>query len=107
MNRLTSGAATAAADDGLALGWTYGRYGSRWAQTASGSRNASAVQPNLAFNGRNNQIAGWSCDADGNLLNDSGNSYTSMCLRRSIKQRWMPFLSKAAKPGAKKCRPAS
>ncbi len=75
-NRLTNGTATAGVDDGLALGWTYDRYGNRWEQTASGSGNASAVQPNLTFYGNNNQVTGWSYDPDGNLLNDQRNSYT-------------------------------
>ena len=37
-NRLTSGTATAGVDDGLALGWTYDRYGNRWAQNGLGLR---------------------------------------------------------------------
>jgi RHS repeat-associated protein len=75
-NRLTSGTASAGVDDTLALSWTYDRYGNRWAQSASGSGNISAVQPNLTFDTNNNQVAGWSYDADGNLLNDERNSYT-------------------------------
>jgi RHS repeat-associated protein len=74
-NRLTSGSATAGVDNGLTLGWTYDRYGNRWAQNATGSGNASAVQPQLSFSGNNNHVDGWSYDADGNLLNDGRNSY--------------------------------
>ena len=48
-NRLTSGTATAGVDNGLTLGWTYDRYGNRWAQNATGSGNVSAVQPQLSF----------------------------------------------------------
>jgi RHS repeat-associated protein len=73
-NRLTNGTANAGVDDGLALSWTYDRYGNRWAQNASGSGNASAVQPQLSF-ANSNQVVGWSYDADGNLLNDGRNSY--------------------------------
>jgi RHS repeat-associated protein len=75
-NRLTGGTASAGVDDTLALNWTYDRYGNRWAQNASGSGNISAVQPNLSFNGNNNQVTGWSYDADGNLTNDERNSYS-------------------------------
>ena len=74
-NRLTSGSATAGADNGLTLGWTYDRYGNRWAQNATGSGNVSAVQPQLSFSGNNNRVDGWSYDADGNLLNDGRNNY--------------------------------
>ncbi|MGB8028034.1 MAG: RHS repeat-associated core domain-containing protein [Terracidiphilus sp.] len=73
-NRLTSGAASAGVDNTLSLSWTYDRYGNRWAQNASGTGNISAVQPQLSF-GNTNQVAGWSYDADGNLLNDGRNSY--------------------------------
>jgi RHS repeat-associated protein len=73
-NRLTSGSATAGVDNGLALGWTYDRYGNRWAQNATGSGNASATQPQLSF-GNTNQVSGWSYDGAGNLLNDGRNSY--------------------------------
>ena len=45
MNRLTSGTATSGVDDGLVLGWTYDRYGNRWAQNVTGTGNASAVSP--------------------------------------------------------------
>ena len=85
-NRLVSGHATARVDNGLSLGWTYDRYGNRWTQTASGSGNASAVQPNLSFTGNNNRVDGpglgcqatqaFCYDADGNLLNDGRNTYT-------------------------------
>ena len=74
-NRLTSGSATAGVDAGLTLDWTYDRYGNRWAQTATGSGNASAAQPQLSF-GNTNQVAGWTYDADGNLLYDGRNTYT-------------------------------
>ena len=74
-NRLTGGSATAGVDSGLALGWTYDRYGNRWAQNATGSGNATAVQPQLSFTGNNNHVDGWSYDAAGNLLNDGRNSY--------------------------------
>ena len=67
-NRLTGGTATAGVDSGLALGWTYDRYGNRWAQNATGSGNATAVQPQLSFTGNNNHVDGWSYDAAGNLL---------------------------------------
>jgi RHS repeat-associated protein len=73
-NRLTSGTATAGADAGLSLGWTYDRYGNRWAQNATGSGNAAATQPQLSF-ANTNQVVGWSYDADGNLLNDGRNTY--------------------------------
>jgi hypothetical protein len=90
-NRLTSGNATAGVDSGLSLGWTYDRYGNRWAQNATGSGNASAVQPQLSFSGNNNHIDGWSYDDAGNpgspesdscstgwkLLNDQRNGYAS------------------------------
>jgi hypothetical protein len=75
-NRLTSGTAAAGADDGLVLVWSYDRYGNRWTQTASGSGNATAVQPSLTFSGNNNRIDGFTYDAAGNLLNDGRNSYT-------------------------------
>jgi len=74
-NRLTSGAATAGVDNGLTLGWTYDRYGNRWAQNATGSGNASAVQPQLSFTGNTNHVDGWSYDDAGNLLNDGRNNY--------------------------------
>jgi len=75
-NRLTGGTATAGVDDGLELNWTYDRYGNRWSQAATGSGNASAVQPNLSFTGNTNRVDGWSYDAAGNLLNDGRNSYS-------------------------------
>jgi RHS repeat-associated protein len=78
-NRLTSGSASGAPDNGLTLSWTYDRYGNRWSQTATGSGNASAVQPQLTFYGNgvnNNRIDGWSYDAAGNLLYDQINHYT-------------------------------
>jgi hypothetical protein len=59
-NRLTGGSASAGVDSGLNLGWTYDRYGNRWAQNASGSGNASAAQPQLSFTGNNNHVDGWS-----------------------------------------------
>ncbi len=68
--------ATAGADDGFVLVWTYNRYRNRWSQTASGSGNATAVQPSLTFSDNNNHIDGFSYDAAGNLLNDGRNSYT-------------------------------
>jgi RHS repeat-associated protein len=74
-NRLSSGTAASGVDDGLTLGWTYDRYGNRWTQTATGTGNASAVQPNLAFYGNNNQVSGWDYDAAGNLTNDNRNTY--------------------------------
>jgi RHS repeat-associated protein len=74
-NRLASGTSTAGVDSGLALGWTYDRYGNRWTQSATGTGNASAVQPNLSFTGNNNRVDGWSYDAAGNLLNDGRNGY--------------------------------
>lgn len=73
-NRLTNGSATAGADSGLSLGWTYDRYGNRWSQTATGTGNVSAVQPQLSF-GNTNQISGWIYDGAGNLLNDGLSSY--------------------------------
>jgi RHS repeat-associated protein len=83
MNRLTNGTASACAgcvDAGLNLSWTYDRYGNRWAQNATGSGTASAVQPQLTFYGSGgvvtNRIDGWSYDAAGNLLNDQINTYT-------------------------------
>jgi RHS repeat-associated protein len=84
-NRLTSGSATAGVDNGLTLGWTYDRYGNRWAQNATGSGNASAVQPQLSFSGNNNHVDGWSYDAAGNLLNDGRNSYQYDAEGRIIK----------------------
>jgi len=75
MNRLTSGTATAGADNGLTLDWTYDRYGNRWAQNATGTGNASAVQPQLTFYGNTNRIDGWSYSASGNLANDQIHSY--------------------------------
>lgn len=78
-NRLTGGSATAGVDNGLTLGWTYDRYGNRWAQNANCSSGncggVSAAQPQLSF-ANSNQVVGWSYDADGNLLNDGRNSYT-------------------------------
>jgi RHS repeat-associated protein len=62
-------------DGGLTLSWTYDRYGNRWTQSANGTGNASAVQPNLAFYGNNNQVSGWDYDAAGNLTNDNRNTY--------------------------------
>jgi len=94
MNRLTSGTATGGADDGLTLSWAYDRYGNRgprrqvfvagvinrWSQTATGTGSASAVQPQLTFNGsggvNTNRIDGWSYDNAGNLLNDKIHTYT-------------------------------
>jgi len=90
MNRLTSGTATAGADNGLTLGWTYDRYGNRgpqrrvcvagvanrWAQNATGTGTASATQPQLSLTGNNNRVDGWSYDKAGNLLNDQVNTYT-------------------------------
>jgi RHS repeat-associated protein len=90
-NRLSSGTAAddGGVDGGLTLGWTYDRgprrqvfvagvedrYGNRWTQSANGTGNASAVQPNLAFYGNNNQVSGWDYDAAGNLTNDNRNTY--------------------------------
>ena len=76
-NRLSSGTAAddGGVDGGLTLSWTYDRYGNRWTQTATGTGNASAVQPNLAFYGNNNQVSGWDYDAAGNLTNDNRNTY--------------------------------
>ena len=52
----------------------------RWSQTATGTGYASAVQPQLTFNGSNgvntNRIDGWSYDNAGNLLNDKIHTYT-------------------------------
>ncbi|HEY1255850.1 MAG TPA: RHS repeat-associated core domain-containing protein, partial [Terracidiphilus sp.] len=76
MNRLTSGTASAGVDAGLTLGWTYDRYGNRWAQNATGSGSATATQGQLSFTGNNNRIDGWLYDAAGNLLYDNINHYT-------------------------------
>jgi len=76
MNRLVSGTAAAGVDAGLILGWTYDRYGNRWAQNATGTGNATAVQGQLTFTGNNNRIDGWSYDAAGNLLYDYIHHYT-------------------------------
>jgi RHS repeat-associated protein len=75
MNRLTSGTAKSGVENTPALTWAYDRYGNRWTQTATGTGNASAVQPNLAFYGNNNQVSGWDYDAAGNLTNDNRNTY--------------------------------
>jgi RHS repeat-associated protein len=79
-NRLTSASATAGVDAGLTLGWTYDRYGNRWAQNVTGSGNATAVQGQMTFYGTsgvvNNRIDGWLYDAAGNLLFDNINHYT-------------------------------
>ncbi len=73
-NRLSGGTA----NSGLGLGWTYDRYGNRWAQNASCSgancAGVTAAQPQLTF-GNNNQVANWVYDADGNLLYDGRNAY--------------------------------
>ncbi|MFP5204738.1 MAG: RHS repeat domain-containing protein [Acidobacteriota bacterium] len=74
-NRLVSGNATAGVDNGLDLGWTYDRYGNRWAQNATGTGTAGATQPQLTFTGNNNRVDGWVYDDAGNLLNDGRNSY--------------------------------
>jgi YD repeat-containing protein len=88
-DRLTGATAAAGADSGLTLNWTYDRgprrrvfvagvedrYGNRWSQAATGTGGASAVQAQLSFTGNNNQVDGWSYDADGNLLNDGRNNY--------------------------------
>ena len=76
MNRLTSGTASAGVDVGLVLGWTYDRYGNRWAQNVTGTGNASAVSPQLSFTGNNNRIDGWLYDAACNLLYDYIHHYT-------------------------------
>jgi RHS repeat-associated protein len=88
-NRLMSGSATAGVDNGLTLGWTYDRYGNRWAQNATGSGNASAVQPQLSF-ANTNQVSGWSYDAAGNLLNDGRNSYQYDAEGRIVKLNGAP-----------------
>ncbi len=44
------------------------------AQNATGSGNASVVQPQLRFSGNNNNVDGWSYDDAGNVLNDGRNS---------------------------------
>lgn len=88
-NRLTSGSATAGVDNGLALGWTYDRYGNRWAQNATGTGNASATQPQLSF-GSTNQVSSWSYDDAGNLLNDGRNSYNYDAEGRIIKLNGAP-----------------
>jgi RHS repeat-associated protein len=76
-NRLTNGAAASGFAAGLNLSWTYDRYGNRWAQNATGSGGAGAVQPQLSFTGNNNRVDGWNYDQNnGNLLNDGRNSYT-------------------------------
>jgi len=77
-NRLAGGTATAGVDDGLELNWTYDRYGDRWSQAATGSGNASAVQPNLSFTGNTNRVDGWSYDAAGYLLDLGGNQVTEL-----------------------------
>lgn len=74
-NRLVSGSAAAGPDAGLNLSWSYDRYGNRWSQTATGTGSSTVVQPQLSFGG-NNRIAGWTYDADGNLINDSRNTYS-------------------------------
>jgi len=76
MNRLASATANAGVDKGLMLGWTYDRYGNRWAQNATGTGNASAVRAQLTFYGNTNRIDGWSYSASGNLLNDQIHTYT-------------------------------
>jgi len=76
MNRLASATANAGVDKGLMLGWTYDRYGNRWAQNATGTGNASAVRAQLTFFGNTNRIDGWSYSASGNLLNDQIHTYT-------------------------------
>ena len=73
-NRLTNGNATAEVDSGIFLGWTYDRFDNRSAQNATGSGNASVVQPQLRFSGNNNNVDGWSYDDAGNVLNDGRNS---------------------------------
>ncbi len=53
------------------LTWTYDRYGNRWQQNAP----QGGPQPQLTFNTANNQVAGDSYDAAGNLLSDGVHNY--------------------------------
>lgn len=76
MNRLVNAQATAGADTGMNLAWTYDRYGNRWSQTATGTGTATATQGTNTFSGNNNRIDGWSYDAAGNLLYDYIHHYT-------------------------------
>jgi len=105
LNRLAQGTATAGADNGLTLGWTYDRYGNRWAQNATGTGNATAVQPQLTFYGSNgvntNRIDGpgpgcspsqaYCYDAAGNLASPvrTGDDFRQANLLRSPRRfRW-------------------
>jgi len=56
---------------GGTMSWLYDRFGNRWTQ------NQTGLSPQqFSFTTGNNQIAGYSYDAAGNLLNDGVHSYT-------------------------------
>lgn len=76
MNRLVNAQATAGADVGMNLAWTYDRYGNRWSQLATGTGTATATQGTLTFTSNTNRIDGYSYDAAGNLLYDGIHHYT-------------------------------
>ena len=51
--------------------WSYDRYGNRWAQTTTHGGN-----PSVTFNTANNQEAGFSYDAAGNMTSDGVHHYS-------------------------------
>src|SRR6185312_14416886 len=57
---------------GLGLAWSYDRYGNRWTQQVTAG---SAPAPGASYAG-NNQPAGYSFDAAGNLIADGRCTYT-------------------------------
>jgi len=111
-NRLTGGAAASGFAAGLNLGWSYDRYGNRgprrqvfvagvdnrWAQNATGSGGAGAVQPQLSFTGNNNRVDGWNYDQNTGNPGSPASGFCSM--------GWKPgspasgFCSMGWKPGS-------
>ena len=65
-NHLTGATASSGPFSGLALSWTYDRYGNRASQSAGGSYGGTVYQG--GFNFTSNRISSYCYDAAGNLL---------------------------------------
>jgi len=72
MNRLASHSQVFGGSN-ASFSYSYDRYGNRWHQTLTGG---IGPRPSYSFNTSNNQIAGYSYDAPGNMTWDSFHSYT-------------------------------
>ncbi len=63
--------ATAGTYSGLNLNWTYDSFGNRLTQGVSGTTGPSVPSPQILTYNADNQIVGYSYDADGNVTDES------------------------------------